>query len=58
LIAYFVLGLVVIAVAVKVLFWVIGLVASLVAVAVSLAIVVGVGYLAYLLIRAAIKSSS
>ena len=57
MIAYFVLGLIVIAVAVKVIFWVLGLLATILALVITVAIVVGVGYLTYLLLRAAIRSA-
>jgi len=57
MIAYFILGLIVIAVAVRVIAWVIGAVISLITLAIVVAIVAGVGYLAYLILRAMIRSS-
>jgi c-di-AMP phosphodiesterase-like protein len=57
MIAYFILGLIVIAVAVKVIWWVVSLAIGLITLAIVVAVVVAVGYLTYLLLRAAIKSS-
>ena len=57
IVAYFILGLIVIAIAIKVIGWVIGAVISLITLAIVVAVVAGVGYLAYLILRAMIKSS-
>jgi len=57
ILAYFIVGLIVLSVAAKVIWWLISLVVSLVTVAVSIAIVAGVGYVVYLLIREMFRSS-
>ena len=57
MIAYFILGLIVIVVAVRVIWWVINLAIGLITLAIVVAVVAAVGYLTYLLLRAAIKSS-
>jgi hypothetical protein len=57
MIAYFILGLIVIAIAVKVIWWAINLAVTLITLAIVVAIVAAVGYLTYLILRAAIRSS-
>lgn len=58
MVAYFILGLIVIGVGIRVIGWMISLALNLIAVAISVAVVIAVGYLAYLFIRALIRSSS
>ena len=55
--AYFILGLIAIVVAVKVVFLLIGAAFFLLSVAISIAVVAIVGYIVYALLRAAYKSS-
>ena len=55
--AYFIIGLIVIGVALRVIWWLIRVTVAAISVAVSVAIIVGVGYLTYLLIKAAIAST-
>jgi len=57
MIAYFILGLIVIVVAVRVIWWVINLAIGLITLAIVVAVVAAVGYLTYLLLRAAIRSA-
>jgi len=57
MVAYFILGLIVIAVAVRVILWVLGILAFVAGLVITVAIAIGVGYLAYLILRAMIRSS-
>ncbi len=58
MVAYFILGLIVIGVGIRIIGWMISLALNLIAVAISVVFVIAVGYLAYLFIRALIRNSS
>jgi hypothetical protein len=56
LLAYFIIGIIVLVVALKVAWWLLGVALTLISIAVSVAIVVLIGYVVYVLLKSVLKN--